>query len=224
LTRKTLQRVLFAIGVVLCLAYVGTLIYRSAGSRLGVRSFEIAKGAGGAAPAVPERVLSDRPSVPIDYSLWSAKRIAGYKDAIARQFAPPLAILRVPKLGIEVPVYDGTDEFVLNRGVGRIVGTSRVGQAGNVGIAGHRDGFFRGLKDIGPGDSLTLETSRDTETYVVDGITIVAPTDVSVLAQTPTPSLTLVTCYPFYFVGDAPRRYIVRCSLKDQAPARSASP
>ena len=84
------------------------------------------------------------------------------------------------------------------------------GTDGNSGIAGHRDGFFRGLKDIGPGDAIELETLQGKEVYHVERVWVVYPEDVSVLDATPTRSLTLVTCYPFYHVGPAPQRYIVR--------------
>jgi len=191
--------------------YLAAMAYREFGSRLALRSFEAAKGAGAGDPA-PDTVRASVPAGDPDYGLWSPKRVAAFKDALARQFAPPLAVLRIKKLGLEVPVFDGTDELVLNRGVGRIVGTAKPGQPGNVGIAGHRDGFFRCLKDIAVGDSLTMEAGGATTAYVVDRITITVPDDVSVLEASSAPVLTLVTCYPFYFAGDAPRRYIVRCS------------
>ena len=108
---------------------------------------------------------------------------------------------------------EGTDDVTLNRGVGRIAGTSRVGESGNLGIAGHRDGFFRGLKDIAVGDKIELATANGTDTYVVDKIQIVNPNDVTVLRPTLESSLTLVTCYPFYFIGGAPQRYIVHASM-----------
>ncbi len=104
----------------------------------------------------------------------------------------------------------GTDDFVLDRAVGYIEDTALPGTDGNSGIAGHRDGFFRGLKDIAVGDSIELETLTGRETYHVERTWIVNPEDVSVLDPTPVRSLTLVTCYPFYFVGSAPQRFIVR--------------
>jgi sortase A len=127
----------------------------------------------------------------------------------------PLAVLSIPRIGIEVPVFDGTDELVLNRGAGRILGTAKPGQPGNIGIAAHRDGFFRGLKDIRRGDRIELRTQGDASLYAVDEIEIVQPTDVTVLRNRSSPSVTLVTCYPFYFVGDAPQRYIVHASIVD---------
>jgi sortase A len=94
--------------------------------------------------------------------------------------------------------------------VGHIDGTALPGPDGNSGIAGHRDGFFRGLKDIGPGDGIEVDTLQGRELYRVERVWVVAPEEVSVLDATPLRSLTLVTCYPFYFVGSAPQRYIVR--------------
>jgi sortase A len=127
----------------------------------------------------------------------------------------PLAILRIPKINLEAPIFNDTDDVTLNRGLGRIPGTARVGEIGNLGVAGHRDGFFRGLKDIGPGDILELNLFGKTEKYVVSRIQIVKPEDTSVLRPTATQTLTLVTCFPFYYVGSAPDRYIVTASIQN---------
>ncbi len=206
---KTLERWLLAIGVMLCLIFLAGMAYRATSSRWAVREFRNSTRAGEVRrKSSPLRIEN----LKADYTLWSSKRIMAYEAMLARQFAPAVAVLRVPKLGIEVPVFDGTDELILNRGVGRIAGTAQPGEAGNIGIAGHRDGFFRALKDIAVGDRVTLEAGTGVSDYAVERITIVDPTDVSVIAPTPNASLTLVTCYPFYFVGDAPQRYIVRCS------------
>ena len=149
-----------------------------------------------------------------DFSLWDSKRIGAYKDALLRKFDPPLGILRIDKIGVRVAMFEGTDDFILNRGVGRISGTSAAAEKGNIGIAGHRDGFFRGLKDIVKGDELQLITTGKTYNYKVDQVLIVDPKDVWVLDPGEKPSLTLVTCYPFYFIGHAPKRYIVKASLQ----------
>lgn len=125
----------------------------------------------------------------------------------------PLAVLRIPKIHLEVPVLDGTDALTLNHAAGRIEGTALPGEAGNIGIGAHRDSFFRNLGKLRVGDSLELQTSTGTDIYIVDGTQVVMPTDVSVLDPTPTPSLTLVTCYPFGHIGKAPQRYIVTASL-----------
>ncbi len=159
----------------------------------------------------------------VSFHLWSLKRITAYQDSLKQHFAPPLAVLEIPKIDLEAPVFDGTDDLTLNRGVGRIVGTAHPGEGGNVGIAGHRDGFFRGLKDVVVGDRIELRTLKRTETYRVSNIQITSPTDIRVLADQGVPSLTLVTCYPFYFIGNAPRRYIVRAVISDENLGGKAS-
>jgi sortase A len=153
----------------------------------------------------------------VDFTLWSTKRIAAYEASLVQEKDGPLAILRVPKIGLEVPVFDGTDDLTLNRGVGRIRGTKQIGQFGNIGIAGHRDGFFRGLKDIALGDIVELEVAGTGKQYVVMRIQIVKPEDTSVLSPTSTATLTLVTCFPFYYVGSAPQRYIVTAVSQDSS-------
>ncbi len=145
-----------------------------------------------------------------DLSLWDPKRIDAWRNELTRPGPAPLAVLRVPTIALEVAVLPGSDEFTLNRAVGHIEGTALPGTDGNAGIAGHRDGFFRGLKDVGPGDAIELQTLQRKEVYQVERVWIVYPEDVSVLDPTTTRSLTLVTCYPFYHVGPAPQRYIVR--------------
>jgi sortase A len=145
-----------------------------------------------------------------DITLWSPQRVLAWRDTSTQPAGQPLAILRIPKIGLEVAVLPGTDEFVLNRGVGHIEDTALPGTKGNSGIAGHRDGFFRSLQDIAAGDAIELETLGGPEMYRVERIWIVKPEDVSVLDPTPIRSLTLVTCYPFYFIGSAPERFIVR--------------
>lgn len=152
-----------------------------------------------------------------DTSDWAATRIEHYQASLTQPTGLPEALLRIPTIELEVPVITGTDEVTLNRAVGRIPGTARIEAGGNLGIAGHRDGFFRGLKDVGPGDQIELVTLGGTRLYEISDIWIVDPDDVSVLAPTTEASLTLVTCYPFYFVGNAPQRYIVRAVLAGSA-------
>lgn len=146
---------------------------------------------------------------PVDTTTWSRARVDRYRESLRESLAPQ-ALLRVPSVKLVVPVFEGTSELNLNRGAGRIEGTARIGAAGNVGIAAHRDGFFRALKDVRVGDTLLLERLAATDTYRVVSTIIVDPSEVSVLAPTATQSITLVTCYPFYHVGSAPRRFIVR--------------
>ena len=145
-----------------------------------------------------------------DQSLWSPARVNAWRQALSKPAPAPLAVLRVPKIRLEVAVLPGTDDRTLDRSVGHIEGTSRPGTDGNVGIAGHRDGFFRGLKDLVTGDLIELDTVQGTEAYRVERTWVVSPDDVSVLDPTSTRAITLVTCYPFYFVGSAPDRFILR--------------
>jgi sortase A len=147
-----------------------------------------------------------------DFKLWSPERIREYRASMTERSDGPLALLRIPNLDIEAAVLPDSSDWALNRGVGWIEGTALPGQAGNVGIAGHRDGFFRGLKDVAQGDAIQLELPGRVEQYRVASVTIVKPEDVSVLDPTPEPSITLVTCYPFYFVGSAPERFIVKAT------------
>jgi sortase A len=144
-----------------------------------------------------------------DFSDWSEKRITEYRDSLAASSDLPLAVLSIDALKIKVPVYDGANDLNLNRGVARIKGTARIGENSNLGIAGHRDGFFRGLQNISVGDRVSLDTLSGQTQYRVTRIQIVYPDDVFVLDPTNSRTLTLVTCYPFYFVGSAPKRYIV---------------
>jgi sortase A len=159
------------------------------------------------------------PTEPSDTALWARGRIRAWRASLTRQAPPPVAILRIPDIGLEVAVLPGTDALTLNRGVGHIEDTAMPGTDGNAGIAGHRDGFFRGLKDIASGDVIELETLEGRHRYHVERTWIVDPQDVSVLAPTPARALTLVTCYPFYSVGPSPQRFIVRA-----IPASAATP
>ena len=133
------------------------------------------------------------------------------------QSVEPLGVLRIPALRLEVPVLEGTDGRTLHRGVGRIAGTSFLGDEGNIGVAGHRDSFFRRLQDIRKGDSIELVTLDRTRVYEVDQIRVTTPADLSPLQPRARSSLTLVTCYPFRFIGSAPSRYIVEASLSNES-------
>jgi LPXTG-site transpeptidase (sortase) family protein len=151
-----------------------------------------------------------------DQSLWSAGRIAAFADSFGQQTSPVLGVFEIPKFGLELPIYDGASDLHMDRGIARIEGTALPGQDdGNVGIAGHRDGYFRALKDIKFGDEISVTTTAGTQTYIVQQLMIVDPSAVEVLNYTPEPSITLVTCYPFYFVGHAPERFIVRAVLQE---------
>lgn len=163
------------------------------------------------------QVRDDVPAVAPDQSLWSASRRAAYREARLTDAGAPAALLRISSIDLLAPIFNGTSDIVLNRGIGWIEGTSAPGGSGNVGLAGHRDGFFRGLEDLRVGDSLEIQTIDASLEYRVTRISIVEPTDVHVLDATEGPSVTLVTCYPFFFAGSAPQRFIVRGVLDEQS-------
>ena len=150
-----------------------------------------------------------------DQSLWSPQRVAKHEQTRSESDAlSPLALLTIPSVGIRVAMFEGTSDRVLNLGVGRVAGTGGVGVPGNLAVAGHRDGFFRGLKDIAVGDDISIRYSSGVIYYKVTELLIVEPDAVHVLEPTDETVLTLVTCYPFYFVGHAPQRFIVRAVAK----------
>ena len=216
-----IDRLLLILGSLLMAIYVAGLVHSAILSRAELKRFRDLQA---------EQLVETADHFPpvtqfkLDVSLWSQKRIAGYEQSLTGYVDPPLAVLRISKVHLEAPVLDGTDDLTLNRGVGHIVGTDRPGEDGNIGIAGHRDGFFRVLKDVSPGDAIELVTPKRVVTYVVDQIVLVRPDDVSVLQPQSRPSLTLVTCYPFYFVGSAPQRYIVQASVeRSELPIRQVS-
>jgi LPXTG-site transpeptidase (sortase) family protein len=117
--------------------------------------------------------------------------------------------LEVPRMGISVMVLQGTEEDTLIVGAGHVPGTPLPGAEGNVAIAAHRDTFFRKLEGILPGDSIQVATVRQIYKYVVDSTEIVDPEDTQVMESRARSELTLITCYPFYFIGAAPKRFIV---------------
>ena len=201
------EGVAWALGAV-CLLVVGTsYVAGVAAARDGMKRFALRR----ATPAL----VAAKP----DQSLWSRERIRAWHAAIDEHPPTPLAVLRIPRIRLEAPVLEGTGALTLNGAVGHIEDTAAPGTDGNSGIAGHRDGFFRGLKDIEPGDIVEIETLRGTEAYRVERAWIVDPEDVSVLSPTLARSVTLVTCYPFYFIGSAPQRFIVRAVLANTEPA-----
>jgi sortase A len=209
------ERIVFAIGLTLLTFWAAARLHQTLASRAAIARFKTEAAGmrvGGISPTT-DPILKSK----VDFKLWATNRITAYEASLVQKEDQPLAILRVPRISLEVPVFDDTDELTLNRGVGRIRGTKQIGQFGNIGIAGHRDGFFRGLKDIVPGDIVELEVVGIRKRYVVTRIQIVEPEDTSVLSPTPTATLTLVTCFPFYYVGSAPQRYIVTAALQDSS-------
>jgi sortase A len=118
--------------------------------------------------------------------------------------------LQIPRIGVNVMVVEGTDSGDLKRAVGHIRGTALPWDSGNVGLAGHRDTFFRPLRSIQADDNITLTTLRGEYRYLVLSTSVVRPDDTQVLYPTDHDSLTLVTCFPFEYIGSAPYRFVVR--------------
>ena len=203
------ERAAWTLGVVVLGIWAATSIARIAGAREDIKNFEALRGAG-----ADRDIVLPEPAKP-NLSQWGLERIRAWRDTLNHPAPTPLAILRIARIGLEVAVLPGTADFVLNRAVGHIENTALPGTDSNSGMAGHRDGFFRGLKDIAVGDGIELETVDSRQMYRVERTWVVYPDDVSVLDPTPTRSLTLITCYPFYFIGSAPQRFIVRATRVD---------
>ena len=119
--------------------------------------------------------------------------------------------IQIPRLALSAVVFEGTDSPVLEHGIGHLTASHLPGESGNVVFAGHRDTFFRALKNIQPHDLINVTTEEGTRRYVVQSTEIVNPDQTGVLHDTSRPTLTLITCYPFHYVGHAPKRFIVRC-------------
>jgi sortase A len=204
---KHLERLLIAFGGLMVCTYVLARIHGLVLSRAEIENFESQR------LVAQELKGGTLAGTTPDFSRWTRKRIRAYQESLASHFQPAVALLRIPKIRLEVPVLEGTNDLILNRAVGHIEGTAPPGEGGNIGIAGHRDGFFRGLKDVVVGDKIEILTQTKANIYVIDQITIVDLTDVSVLEPRARSSVTLVTCYPFHVVGEARERYIVQASL-----------
>ena len=216
----------WTLGLALLALYGGLRIRHTAAARRELKEFREVKALDrGKTLEQPKALGEVRPltwNTP-DQRLWSPERVRAWHESLAATAPAAVAVLRIPKIGLEVPVLEGTDDASLDGGVGHIEGTPSPGAPGNVGIAGHRDGFFRGLKDVSPGDAIEVETHTRTYRYVVSGIVVVDPQDVWVLDPTPSDRLTLVTCFPFYYTGSAPHRFIVQAQETPALPAQETA-
>jgi sortase A len=194
---RWLERLLLVIGIV-CLGYYGyasaeTLLYQAYENR------EL------------DTLLAARAPVAAGLSTHK-RRLPERGETVGR--------IEIPRLGVSAIIKAGTDARTLQLAVGHIPGTALPGEVGNVGLAGHRDTFFRRLRNIRPDDEITLITPGSVARYVVARTDVVEPSDVWVLDPTDYSALTLVTCYPFSYVGSAPQRFIVRAhEVRDQPPA-----
>ncbi len=166
-------------------------------------------------------VLLDTKLYQADQARRLEQQLSSVRPAIANVGglgAPPvtpihgeaLGKIEISRIGIEAMIVEGTDERTLRRAVGHIPGTPLPGQSGNAAIAGHRDTFFRALRNVRRNDEINLTTRNGSSRYLVDTTQIVSPEDTQVLNDSTDTILTLVTCYPFYFIGPSPMRFIVR--------------
>ena len=216
---RVLQRILLLFGLVMLALYVSARIHSLISSRLAMLAFTAEHASPSSQTPTPKTALKNE-----RFPSWSAQRVSAYKSSFAAKFEQPVAVLSISRLGLVAPVFEGTDSITLNRGLGRIHGTAMLDGGGNVGIAGHRDSFFRPLRGVVLGDAVELATAHGRDRYIVDRISIVDPADTDVLKTRQDAQLTLVTCYPFNFIGSAPRRYIVQASLDHRSQPLSISP
>ena len=148
--------------------------------------------------------------------LKETKLTRAESSGIAVSEGSPLGRIEISAVGLTTMILEGTEEGTLRRAVGHIQGTPLPGQRGNVALAGHRDTFFRGLRDIRVNDEITLTTLSGSYHYRVASTKVVKPEETEVLKDDGADTLTLVTCYPFNFVGSAPKRFIVRARRDSQ--------
>ena len=210
---RWIERLLFVIGIV-CL---GIWVYAFVDTRLTQRREEQRL----------EEVLRQRAAPRASTPAAETDELGSFQEK--EQFASEADLeegaligrITIPRVGVSAIVLHGVDHTTLRRGVGHIPGTPLPTHGGNLGLAGHRDSFFRELKDIRQNDTIELTTLDGTYEYKVEWTKIVLPTETDVLADGGSPSLTLVTCYPFYYIGSAPKRFIVHARRIESASAAS---
>ena len=164
-----------------------------------------------------------------DAHAYQAIEQSKFEGVSPREQRPPviegsaIGEIEVPRLGLKAIFVQGDSPRVLRRAVGHISGTALPGELGNIVLTGHRDSFFRPLRNIRQGDAITLKTPDGDFQYQVESTAVVLPNDIQVLQPSSEQTLTLITCFPFYYVGPAPNRFIVRARQIGRLPARSPS-
>jgi sortase A len=202
---RRLERAAWVAGVVLLMVGAGRVASDESGRREAIARFEAAR----AIPTVSV-VAAVAPTTAPAPAAEAPPRLTAEADQGSPAADLPLAVLRIPAVGLEVPVLADVSPASLARGAGWVAGTARPGSAGNVAIAAHRDSHFAPLAKLVRGDRLELELPDGRRTHFrVSTTRVVDPEDVSVLAPTPGDAITLITCFPFRWVGPAPQRYIV---------------
>lgn len=206
---RALEIASWAAGTALVLLYVSARASAVLERDKGIAEFERAVPLAVLQPTIEEAAAAAAP----DQSRWSEgrrQRYAALTTGVPTQSPLPAAVLRIRSVRLEVPVYADPTERNLNRGAVLVAGTAPPGSDGNVAIAAHRDGFFRALEGVAIGDLVHVESRSRRQVYRVVELVIVEPKDTSPLRPSEEAVLTLVTCYPFYFLGSAPQRFIVR--------------
>lgn len=201
---RTVVRYFFLAVASLCLglysyAYLGRVVFQSYEGW----KFDRAAGRGAAVVAA-----STDPVKPVGRVVGASRKL--WPSSKSPSSVAVIGRLSVKRLHLSAMVREGIDRNTLELAVGHIPKTALPGQTGNIGVAGHRDTFFRGLKDLVEGDEVDFSTLRGDFKYVVESAIIVEPDNVSVLAASAENVLTMVTCYPFSYIGAAPRRFVVR--------------
>ena len=192
---RFLERLLFIIGLV-CLGYYGYVLAETAL----YQAYETKE---------LEAILTSTPAPPTPVG----ETVVTVAPRARPAAGSTIGRLEIPRLHVSAIVRAGSDARTLRLAIGHIGGTALPGEQGNVGLAAHRDTFFRRLGEIRDGDQVRLVTPDGTFTYRVEGTRVVEPEDVWVLNPTSRPALTLITCYPFRYIGSAPQRFIVRAEL-----------
>ena len=157
-----------------------------------------------------EGLLVQRPGILGVLGLTSATATGAREQAAA---SGPIGRIEIAGRGVRAIIAEGTDSGTLRHAVGHIPGSAFPGERGNVALAGHRDTFFRGLQGVGPEDMVRITTMDGSFDYVVESTEVVPPSRTDVLDASPSAMLTLITCYPFGFIGPAPERFVVRARL-----------
>ncbi|MBZ5669150.1 MAG: class D sortase [Acidobacteriia bacterium] len=198
---------LFFIIAILALSYCG-FVQLDTGLYQAYQTWRFERALKGSKPAIGS-VEQLHPS-PLPTTMAEANRARAESLGTAGRGGSPLGRIEISTIGLTAMIMEGTDGRTLRRAVGHMPGTALPGQPGNVVITGHRDTFFRGLRKVAKNDEITLTTLDGSYRYRVDSTEVVGPENTEVLDNSDHAVLTLVTCYPFYFVGPAPKRFIVR--------------